>query len=283
MNKLITPILACTLLTACMGESDDETTSVVAPESPGATSLEDCSNVSLSTTRINAAARTTLNTELTFDNALAVWRMPVSVDQDLVAEMTVPSDKDYNIAFFDGSGNKLACSDTTGNGVNETINYTVASGIEEIWVKVWTPELASRSASTLSVEAPVLVTINDTEPNDTPATAQVITDTWTTVDGTLDTDNSDADDYYKYTVSEGDVVTITGTATDNGASLIYVALADSDSNVLEEDGNAVTHYFSESEPDASLTYTVPAGVTEVYVWMAAQPGATSYTTTVRVR
>jgi len=283
MNKLITPILACTLLTACMGESDDETTSVVAPESPGATSLEDCSNVSLSTTRINAAARTTLNTELTFDNALAVWRMPVSVDQDLVAEMTVPSDKDYNIAFFDGSGNKLACADTSGNGVNETINYTVASGIEEIWVKVWTPELASRSAFTLIVEAPVLVTINDTEPNDTPATAQVITDTWTTVDGTLDTDNSDADDYYKYTVSEGDVVTITGTATDNGASLIYVALADSDSNVLEEDGNAVTHYFSESEPDASLTYTVPAGVTEVYVWMAAQPGATSYTTTVRVR
>ena len=285
MYKLIFPIAAVAMLTACAGgDADDSTTTgVVAPESPGATSLEDCSNVSLSTTRINAAARTTLNTELTFTNALAVWRMPVSIDQDLVADMTVPDDKDYNIAFFDGTGNKLACSDTTGNGVDETINYTVASGIEEIWVKVWTPELASRSAFTLIVEAPVLVTINDTEPNDTPATAQVITDTWTTVDGSLDTDNSDADDYYKYSVSEGDVVIITGTVDDDGASLIYVALADSDSNVLEEDGNQVSHYFSEPEPDASLTYTVPAGVTEVYVWMAAQPGIATYNKTVKIQ
>ena len=283
MYKLILSVMAGVFLSACAGDDSGDDDGVVAPESPGATSLEDCSNVSLSTTRINAAARTTLNTELIFSNALAVWRMPVTAGQDLEADMTVPDDKDYNMAFFDGSGNKLACAYTVGKGVDEAIDYTVASGISEIWVKVWTPELASRSNFTLTVAAPVLVTINDTEPNDTPETAQVITDVWTTVDGSLDTDNSDADDYYKYSVSEGDVVTVTGTAVDDGASLIYVAIAGSDGNVVEVGSNALSHYYSESEPDASLSYTVPSGVSTVYIWMAAQPGTATYTTTVKIR
>ena len=97
MRKLILPVIASTMLAACAGDDADssDSTTVVASESPDATSLEDCSNVSLSTTRINAAARTTVNTELTFDNALAVWRMPVSTGQELTAEMNVPADKDY--------------------------------------------------------------------------------------------------------------------------------------------------------------------------------------------
>ena len=289
MRKILIPVVAGMLLSACAGEdadSDDSTDStnsdtVVAPESPGATSLEDCSNVSLSTTRINAAARTTVNTELTFDNALAVWRMPVTVGQELTADLTVPEDKDYNIAFFDGSGNKLACADTEGNGVDETLEYTVAS-ISEIWVKVWTPALPSRSAFTLTMIAPVAVEITDDEPNNTPATAQVVSESFTTVDGTLDSDNSDADDYYKYSVSEGDVVTINASATDDGASLIYVALTDSDDTVLEQNSEPVSHYFGENEMSTTLTYTVPAATTELYVWMAAQPGTGSYTLEVQV-
>ena len=284
MRKLLFPAIAMAMLTACAGDDADssDTTSVVAPESAGATSLEDCSNVSLSTTRINAAARTTVNTELTFDNALAVWRMPVSVGQELTAQMTVPDDKDYNIAFFDGSGNKLACADTEGNGVDETLEYTVAS-ISEIWVKVWTPALPSRTAFTLTMVAPVATEITDDEPNDTPATAQVVSESFTTVDGTLDTDNSDADDYYKYTVSEGDVVTINASVTDDGASLIYVALVDSDDTILEENNEQVVHYFGENEMSTSLTYTVPAATTEVYVWMAAQPGTGTYSLQVRIK
>ncbi len=284
MRKLLFPAIAMAMLTACAGDDADspDTTSVVAPESAGATSLEDCSNVSLSTTRINAAARTTVNTELTFDNALAVWRMPVSEGQELTAEMTVPDDKDYNIAFFDGSGNKLACADTEGNGVDETLEYTVAS-ISEIWVKVWTPALPSRSAFTLTMVAPVATEITDDEPNDTPATAQVVSESFTTVDGTLDTDNSDADDYYKYAVTEGDLVTINASATDDGASLIYVALVDSDDTILEENNEPVEHYFGENEMTASLTYTVPAATTEVYVWMAAIPGTGTYSLQVRIQ
>lgn len=282
MRKLILPVIVSTMLAACAGDDADSSDTVVAPESAGATSLEDCSNVSLSTTRINAAARTTVNTELTFDNALAVWRMPVSVGQELTAQMTVPDDKDYNIAFFDGSGNKLACADTEGNGVDETLEYTVAS-ISEIWVKVWTPALPSRSAFTLTMVAPVATEITDDEPNDTPATAQVVSESFTTVDGTLDTDNSDADDYYKYTVSEGDVVTINASVTDDGASLIYVALSDSDSTVLEENSEQVVHYFGENEMSTSLNYTVPAATTEVYVWMAAQPGTGTYSLEVRIQ
>jgi hypothetical protein len=284
MRKLLFPAIAMAMLTACAGDDADspDTTSVVAPESAGATSLEDCSNVSLSTTRINAAARTTVNTELTFDNALAVWRMPVSEGQELTAEMTVPDDKDYNIAFFDGSGNKLACADTEGNGVDETLEYTVAS-ISEIWVKVWTPALPSRSAFTLTMVAPVATEITEDEPNDTPATAQVVSESFTTVDGTLDTDNSDADDYYKYAVTEGDLVTINASATDDGASLIYVALVDSDDTILEENNEPVEHYFGENEMTASLTYTVPAATTEVYVWMAAIPGTGTYSLQVRIQ
>ena len=281
MRKLLLPIMAGTLLAACAGDDADDSTAVIAPESPGATSLEDCTNVSLSTTRINAAARTTVNTELTFDNALAVWRMPVTEGQELTAEMTVPDDKDYNIAFFDGSGNKLACADTEGNGVDETLEYTVAS-ISEIWVKVWTPALPSRSAFTLTMVAPVATEITDDEPNDTPATAQVVSESFTTVDGTLDTDNSDADDYYKYSVSEGDIVTINASATDDGASLIYVALSDSESTVLEENSEPVVHYFGENEMSTTLTYTVPAATTEVYVWMAAQPGTATYSLEVQI-
>ena len=283
MRKLILPVIASTMLAACAGDDADssDSTTVVAPESPDATSLEDCSNVSLSTTRINAAARTTVNTELAFDNALAVWRMPVSTGQELTAEMNVPADKDYNIAFFDGSGNKLACADTEGNGVDETLEYTVAS-ISEIWVKVWTPALPSRSAFTLTMVTPVATEITDDEPNDTPATAQVVSESFTTVDGTLDSGNSDADDYYKYSVSEGDVVTINASATDDGASLIYVALTDSDSTVLEQSSEPVSHYFGENEMSTTLTYTVTAATTEVYVWMAATPGTGTYTLEVQI-
>ena len=114
-------------------------------------------------------------------------------------------------------------------------------------------------------------------------TAQVVSESFTTVDGTLDTDNSDADDYYKYAVTEGDVVTINASATDDGASVIYVALSDSDSTVLEENGEPVVHYFGENEMTASLTYTVPAATTEVYVWMAAQPGTGTYSLEVRIQ
>ena len=284
MRKLILPVIASTMLAACAGDDADssDSTTVVAPESPGATSLEDCSNVSLSTTRINAAARTTVNTELTFDNALAVWRMPVSTGQELTAEMIVPADKDYNIAFFDGSGNKLACADTEGNGVDETLEYTVAS-ISEIWVKVWTPALPSRSAFTLTMVPPTATEITDDEPNDTPATAQVVSESFTTVEGTLDWDNSDADDYYKYSVSEGDVVTVQASITDDGSSLIYLTLVDSESNTLEDDGTLMYHYFAEDELSTTMTYTVPASMDELYVWMNAGPGATTYNLEVQIQ
>lgn len=281
MRSLILPCISALLLTACAGESDSDS-SVVAPESAGSTSLEDCSNVSLSATRIGAAARTTVNTVLTFDNALAVWRMPVSAGQELIAELVVPDDKDYNIAFFDDSGNKLACADTEGNGVDETLEYTVST-VNEIWVKVWTPELPSRTAFTLVVSAPVLVTISDSEPNNTPATAQQISDTFTTVAGSLDTDNSDDDDYYHYNVEEGDVITVTASAEDDGASLIYVALADTSGNVLQVDGDGVSAYLSETDTDSTLSYTVPAGMTELLVWMAAQPGTATYSLQVQIK
>lgn len=54
--------------------------------------------------RIIAVARTTPSIELVFTQALAVYRIPVPEGQDVVAELDVPDDKDYNIAFFNGSG-----------------------------------------------------------------------------------------------------------------------------------------------------------------------------------
>ena len=283
MRNIIIPFLAAMTLTACGGSDSTEDTGVVAPESPTATSLETCSNVSLSAGRIAAAARTTLGTELIFTQALAVYRIPVTEGQEVTADLTVPDDKDYNMAFFNSSGSLLACTDTEGNGVDETLDYEV-SGVTEIWVKVWTPALPSDSAFSLIVSVPpVAIEVAEAEPNDTAATAQLVSESFTFVNGTLDTDASDSDDYFKHTVSEGDVVEITASSTDDGASLIYIALVDADDNVLSEGDTELSYYFTEEAPSTTLTYTVPAATTEIFVWMAAIPGVASYSVQVQVK
>lgn len=116
------------------GASDNaDDSGVIAPESPTAISLETCSNVSLSSARISAAARTTLGTELVFTKALAVYRIPVTEGQDVTADLNVPDDKDYNIAFFNGSGSLLACEDTEGNGVDEMLEYEISGVTNKSW------------------------------------------------------------------------------------------------------------------------------------------------------
>jgi len=94
--------------------------------------------------------------------------------------------------------------------------------------------------------------------------------------------HQDSDDYFKHTVSEGDVVEITASSTDDGASLIYIALVDADDNVLSEGDTELSYYFTEEAPSTTLTYTVPAATTEIFVWMAAIPGVASYSGQVQV-
>ncbi|WP_430459529.1 hypothetical protein ACQUQU_09960 [Thalassolituus sp. LLYu03] len=277
MNKLILLVFSALTLTGCFGTDDSST--------PATTSDETCDDVSLGQARRDAAFLAALNVNLSHNQALGVWKFVVSDGQPLTVTMDVPDDKDYQMALFDTNGNKLACSDNAGLGVGEQMEYEV-DNLTMVWLKIWTSESPSSSVAVARISTPVIsvpVDVSELEPNDTPATAQEIGVAHSLIAGSVDYDDSDADDYFVVSVTEGDVVTVTGEADSGFTGLLYVSVTDDESNVLSEGENELTHEFTSEALSASLTYTVPASVSEVFVWIAGVLGAADYEVEIQVQ
>ncbi len=244
-------------------------------ETSNTTSTETCANVALSPMRIADAATATAGTPQVFTQALAIYRYTVTPGARLTATLDVPADKDYQMAFFDTSGNRLSCSDSAGLGVDEAMQVDVGDRTQ-VLVKVWTDTSPSNSAFTLLVTSAVSVAVTEQEPNDTPATAQPITAAFSTVTGAVDSEASDADDYFAYSVAPGDVVTVETSLTSAPTSLVYVALRDEAGDPISVGGEDLFFSFDENMTSATLTYTVPVGMDTLLVWMSGIPGAAPY-------
>jgi len=289
MKKLLIPAIAAFALVGCGSDDDSSDTETVTSDT---VSLETCQDVSLDELRIFSAAQTTLNTELTFSQALAVYKFPVVAGQDITAELTVPDDKDYNMALFDDEGTKLGCSDTAGFGEDETIEYTV-EGIEMLYVKVWTAASPTSSEFFLTLSTPVEAELTEEEPNDSLETAQVISESFSTIEGTVNDGNDDEYDYFQYTVAEDDIVTVSATVDgDNIAGLISTGLfdqanqqiyVDENNENTDSSGDDLFHSFNEGEGfSVQFTYVVPASQTKIYARMIALGGSASYSITVQI-
>lgn len=282
MKKILFPALATLVLTACISSDDNATSST--------TSLETCSNVTLGQGRREAAALLELNTDQPFTNALAVYKVAVSNGQRLTANLEVPDDKDYNMALFDTNGNKLGCSDNAGLGTNEVVEYEV-NNLSMVWVKVWTALSPSNSAFVLSVNTPVesvAQPLDEVEPNNSIAAAQQISFAHSEVSGNvtddilLENNPADADDYFSYSVSEGDVVTIHSEVVTDDSSLIYIAVQNASGTTLSNGDGEMFYNFTQQAPSVDFSYTVPSGLDTLIVWMSAIPGQADYTTEVQI-
>lgn len=219
--------------------------------------------------------------------ALGIWKFPVTNGQSLTATMEVPDDKDYQMALFDTNGNKLACSDNAGFGTPELMTYEV-NNLTMVWLKVWTSASPSNSAATIIVSTPVVsvpTDIDEQEPNNAIETAQEIGVAHSLISGSVDSEAvvADGDDYFVVEVAKGNVVTVTAQVTsDFDDDLIYIALTDDQSVTLSDGENPLSFNFDENALSTTLTYTVPASVSEVYVWMAGIPGAADYEVEIQV-
>lgn len=146
----------------------------------------------------------------------------------------------------------------------------------QVLVKVWTETSPSNSAFTLLVTSAVPVAVTEQEPNDTPATAQSISGAFSVVTGAVDSEASDADDCFAYAVAPGDVVTVETSLTSAPPSLVYVAVRDEAGDRISVGGEDLFFSFDENATSATLTYTVPAGMDTILVWMSGIPGAAPY-------
>ncbi|WP_396586335.1 hypothetical protein [Bermanella sp. R86510] len=126
-------------------------------------------------------------------------------------------------------------------------------------------------------------------------TAQVISESFSTVTGTVNTASStDEDDYFEYTLAEGDIVTITGTVdseTIEGIPFLTVRDKDGEEIYVDENGeptgnneDVLTHFFDETAGySVTYTYVVPASQTKMYAWMnATLLGSATYSITVQI-
>ncbi len=245
-------------------------------ESANSTSADTCATVSITSERIANAAGAELGSAQVFTQALAIYRYQVTPGMRLTATLDVPDDKDYQMAFFDTLGNRLSCSENAGVGVDESMQLDVGSRTE-VLVRVWTAASPSSSSFTLLVEGVAPTPVAEQEPNDTTEAAQLVEADVSTVTGGVDSEGSDPDDYFAYPVAQGDVVTVDVNLTSGPDGLVYVALQDAAGNTLTVGDEQQVFSFEETATSASFTYTVPADMDVLIVWMSGIPGAADYT------
>ncbi|OAS16045.1 polymorphic toxin-type HINT domain-containing protein [Paenibacillus oryzisoli] len=194
----------------------------------------------------------------------------------MTAQLTVPSDADYELQVYETNtlGDQLADSTKTGNGVPESITFPVNPG-KDYFIKVWSKNNASRSASayTLSVGN---MPIDLSEPNDAIADAKSVA-AGSTTSSYLSTPTDF--DYWKYTPSATGEVNVQLTVPSVPAGLdydlqVYEGTSSSLGTMIIESKNAgntteskdftatggKTYYFKVYKTEGTYSSTSPYGL-----------------------
>lgn len=266
-------LLTSLLLTGCgSGSSSD-------PENFGGPTL--------SSTRQGAAPFIQLDTLQAGNPAVGVYKYSGTDGQKLVGTLVVPDDKDYDLYFYDANGDRVAMVETSGNGVDETLEYTI-DGFTTLYIVIYDGEgdvgdnEGENYGFTLSeqiVEEEVVVELTEVDEaagdNGTFANAEVASVN-TVISGSLNRpsltlcENVDCDDYYILDVEEGDTLTIslTGDAGTNFDLYLYQA------------NEAYITHSENSDSTETLDYTVPNGTSQLYIHVLAYDGTGSYELTI---
>lgn len=265
------PFLAVTLFTFLVGcGSDDESNDTLdlssIEGSPNCASIQNLrgnsyGGTSLDSVRRGSAAVAVFDTTYSYECFLGVYKYAVTADQEIIASVTVPEDKDYNLYFYNAAGTRVASSENQGKGVDESINYKVTSSDSTpLYVQVYDQLASSTTRFELLLRGSSIVA--EQEDNDTNGTAQALTGTYVTVTGEID----DIGDYFKIPVTTGKQIKVTANATLAQGEQLYVTLSSVDESVQFAQIDLYTESQS-AEMSDSATYTITAGTDEVLIWV----------------
>lgn len=269
---LILPSLLL-ILTGC-GSDSDETTETSDDPLRALTFGE----ATLSATRRNAAPLVQFDTVYKYDYFLGVYKYAVTPGDNVVGTVKMPNDKDYDLYFYDTSGDRVAFIETAGAGVDETLSYTVGD-FNTLYVVVYDPDADEDSTTEFELLMRNSTQITEIEPNDGPGDdSQTITGNYVTITGTVGQDIPSTDDYFSFAVNEGDTVSVdfsmNFTEPGFGSLSLY---ADTD----EANSVAADNEVDDESPSGSFSYTVGTGISKVDLWVNMLIEA-SYTITVDI-
>ena len=129
LRVLLTPVLLVSfLLSGCAGDSDDSSADNEASAKFG--------GATLSALRRGAAPLIQFDSMQQANPAVGVYKYAISDGQEVVGTLVVPDDKDYDLYFYDTNGDRVAKVETEGNGIDESLEYTIA-GFSILYVVIY--------------------------------------------------------------------------------------------------------------------------------------------------
>lgn len=268
---LIPFLLVSFLLTGCV--PNDATEEELSGEFGGPT---------LSSLRRGAAPLAAFDVAQQANPAVGIYKYSVSDAQEVVGTLVVPDDADYDLYFYDTDGNRVAKVETSGNGIDESLEYTIA-GFSTLYVVIYDGiggihnNEGSNYSFTLSLKAdPQEIEMTEvdesTEDNETQETAEVISVN-TIVSGSLFY-GSDYDDFYTLDVTPGDTLNISLSWEEKPATNILL--------VLLSEGFSELPLVDDSSNLKEISYTIPDGMTQLVVLANGYDGNTDYKLSIAV-
>ncbi len=242
--------------------------------------------LTLNATRMGASPLVDFGTLYTGNQALGVYHYNVSDGLEIEATLTVPEDKEYNLYFYDADGNRVALAQTSGNGTDESLEYTV-DNFTTLYVVVYDCEGNEFSGNsggdyglTLSLEAeievPAEIELSETAEangdNDSAGTAQTIVN-HTVVSGSL-AYGTDYDDFFILDVVAGDTYDISMTDPVGVVNNFNLYLFDTNAQFIDGQQSESVEDFDQ------IVYTIPNGMTQLIIYVGAYNGAGDYALTV---
>ncbi len=269
-------ILASLILSACGASTDNE----------------NYGGQTLSEVRRGAAAWVEFDITSEDNPAIAVYKYAVADEQEIIATLTVPGDKDYDLYLYNTDGARVAKVETSGNGVDESLEFTI-DNFTTLYVVIYdgignsdttntggnyglilslkaeeeTPDLEVPDVEIVLTETPE--TAGD---NESAANAQEIT-TNTVVTGSL-AYGTDYDDFYILDVVAGDTLTISLIGDNPSPTVNFnLQLFTVDSSFIQQSENSTS--------TEQTVYTIPEGMDQLVVLVVAYNGAGTYELTVK--
>lgn len=231
----------------------------------------------LSSARRNAAPLVEFDTTYKYDYFLGVYKYTVTQGDQVVGTVKMPDDKDYDLYFYDTSGNRVAFIETEGKGEDETLSYTVGD-FTTLYVVAYDPDADEDSTTEYELLMRRSSQVSEVEPNDTFETAQIISGSYITITGAVGQDLDSLDDYFSFAVTEGDTINISFDVDfiESGFGSISLYNDTDEINAVAQDAD-----ISGDSPSGSFSHTVGTGINNVIIFVQML-SSTTYSMTVDI-